>query len=698
MEESELLVARMIGGNSAVFEVDGSANQYFVLRFRGVEAVSELYEFQIEIATRFVAVDELVGAFARLRLGTASRTPREIHGLICRAEYAGEIPPRSLYRVTLVPELWRLGLRKNSRIFQNLSTPQILTTLFDETRIAYQLRLAGTYAPRDYCVQYRETDLAFVRRLMEADGIAFYFEHTADSHTLVLSDTNTGRVPIDGDPELPFRIDEQVRSEDHVRHFVLGREITSDAVAVRDYDLHASQDLDARERVSTRARHEIYDAPIGARTAAHVGTQAKIRLEAARVPAVVATGTSDCPRLVPGHCFTLTGHIRGELDGEYHILRTVHRGEQPRIVYADAQLVYDNDFVAIPTSTPYRPPRVTPRPTIRGVQTATVVGPTGEEIYVDEQGRVKVQFHWDRSSRYSEDSSCWVRVSQAWAGPGYGAMFIPRIGHEVLVEFIEGDPDRPIITGRIYDGTRTPPYPLPDEKTKSTIKTDSSPGGGGFNELRFEDAKDREEIFIHAQRDKNTVVLRDDTHDIRRHHTTVVGGDQITTVHANQATTVTGGRDIVVGGDQTTSVHGHILSVAAMDHATAVGGDQHLQVQGFQKVEVGLSQQVTVLGDCSWLVGMMVDAIIGTDTIVNIGGNCSLTIGATRTTSIAGTDTLSVGGAITTTAGGAVTITAPMITLVGGGSMIALYPGGIDIACPGIISINGALVTVNMGV
>ncbi|MDC0723583.1 type VI secretion system Vgr family protein [Nannocystis bainbridge] len=715
--ESELLVAKMIGGNSARFEVEGSVNQYFVIRFSGVEAVSELYEFQIEVTSRFVSVDELVGSLARLRLAGIDRAPRELHGLICRAEYVGEMPPRSLYRVTLVPELWRLKLRTNSRIFQHMSTPEIVTAILDESGIQHQPRLAASYAPRDFCVQYRESDLAFVRRLMEEDGIAFYFEHGAENHTLVLSDIHTGHAKIEGDPKLPFRIDEQVRGGEHVRKFSLGQQITSDATAVRDYDLHASQDIEARQGAG---RLELYDAPIGARAPAHATAQAKIRLEEARVPGVVATGTSDCPRLVPGHAFTLEGHLRGELDGEYHVLRAVHRGEQPRIVYADAELVYDNDFVAVPVATPYRPPRLTPRPTIRGVQVATVVGPAGEEIYVDPQGRVKVQFHWDRSGRYSELSSCWVRVSQAWAGPAYGSMFIPRIGHEVLVEFIEGDPDRPIITGRIYDGTRGPPYPLPDEKTKSTIKSDSSPGGGGFNELRFEDAKGAEEIYVHAQLDMNTDVLRDATRDVGRddhltvannqteavgvdrtasvgnnetmtvgqHQTTTIGGDQTTVIDANQTTTVTGGQDTVVGGDQTISVYGHILTAAAADNALAVGGDQHVQIQGLRTLEVGLDQRTTVLGNITCDVGMSVQATIGTDAVVNVGANHYLIVGGERYAAVGGNDSV--------IAAGAVTISAATITLTAGGSAITLYPGGIDISTGGTVSINGSLVTVNM--
>ncbi|WAS94539.1 type VI secretion system Vgr family protein [Nannocystis punicea] len=751
--ESELLAASMIGGNSARFEVDGSSNPYFVTRFSGVEAVSELYEFKIEVASRYVDVDELVGATAALRLAGVDRSPRTVHGIICRADYAGEVPPRSTYRITLVPTMWRMQFRRNSRIFQKMTTPAILQAVLSEAGVAFQARLAGSYAPRDYCVQYRESDLAFIRRLMEEDGIAFYFEHGESAHTVVLSDVNTGRVKIEGDPTLSFRIDEQIRGGEHVKKFSLGRQIVPGGVVVRDYDLYASQNVEARDQGRDYGQLELYEAPVGARDPGLAAARAKVRLEEARTPGKIATGTSDCARLVPGHSFTLAGHMRGELDGDYHVIRIVHRGEQPRIVYADAELVYDNEFVALPTETPYRPPRVTAIPSIRGVQTATVVGPAGEEIYVDEQARVKVQFHWDRAAPFDETSSCWVRVSQAWAGTNFGAMFIPRIGHEVLVEFIEGDPNRPIITGRIYDGTRTPPYPLPDEKTKSTIKSESSPGGGGFNELRFEDAKGAEEVFIHAQLDMNTVVLQDATRDVGRddalivrnnqsedvlvdrsasvgnnetmkvgvdqslvvgqHQTNVIGqnqvntvglnqastigtnqintigGDQTTTVHANRRVTVTGGQDTVVGGDRTLSVMGHHLGAVAMDNALAVGGNQHVQVFGTQTIEVGLDQLVTVIGSTIYNAGMMVAATIGADAIVTVGANHTLGVTGMRTTAVGGTDTLTVTGALT--------VSAATITLTAGASSITLSPSGISISTGGTVTIDGSLVTVNMG-
>ncbi|MBZ5711710.1 type VI secretion system Vgr family protein [Nannocystis pusilla] len=736
----------MIGGNSARFEVAGSANQFWVLRFSGVEAVSELYEFQIELTARFEMVDEMVGAYASLRLAGTDRAARTIHGLLCRAEYTGELPPRSTYRVCLVPDVWKMQFRTTSRIFQRMSTPQILEAVLGESGIRYRLRLAGSYSARDYCVQYRESDLSFIRRLMEEDGIAFYFEHEEDAHTLVLSDINTGRERIQGDPALPFRVDEKIRGSEHVRKFSLGHQITPGATVVRDHDHYVSRNVEARDQAPRGAAQlELYDAPIGARDPAIATMQAKLRLEAARVGGVVATGTSDCPRLVPGHSFLLADHMRHEFDGEYHVLRTIHRGEQPRIVYADAELVYDNDFVAIPVTTPYRPPRVTKVPTIRGVQTATVVGPAGEEIYVDEQGRVKVQFHWDRAAPFSELSSCWVRVSQAWAGPSYGSFFLPRIGHEVLVEFIEGDPNRPIVTGRIYDGTRQPPYPLPEEKTKSTIKSDSSPGGGGFNELRFEDAKGTEEIFIHAQYDMNTIVLHDATRDVGnddhltvannqtedvgvdrsatvgsnetmfvgvdqrldvgQHQTNTIGQNQIntiglnqsTTIGANQATTVGGAQENIVGGDHSLSVHGHVLTVAGMDNALAVGGNQHVQVLGARTLEVGLDQTTTVLGNVMCDVTMMVSASVGTDLLVTVGMNNTVTIGATQNLVVGAERVTMVGANDTLTVTGALTVSAATIVLSAGGSTITLSPAGIDISSAGVVSINGSLVTTNMG-
>jgi type VI secretion system secreted protein VgrG len=291
---------------------------------------------------------------------------------------------------------------------------------------------------------------------------------------------------------------------------------------------------------------EYQDPTLGA---PHQGrTIAKVRLEEQQSNRRSGTGASNCPRLTAGHTFALVGHPRHELDQTYRLLHVTHVGHQPQVLDQDASgdSSYGNEFAVTEVKQPYRPPRRTPRPTMRGLQTATVVGPPGEEVFPDEHARVKVQFHWDRAEPFDETSSCWVRVSQLWAGNGWGALFLPRVGHEVLVDFLEGDPDRPVVVGRIYTGENRPPYPLPQQKTRSTIKSESSIGGGGSNELRFEDLKGSEEIYLHAQKDWNT--------QIGNNLGETVGASRTSTIGSAETITVGGSRTVSVGGCDSTSV------------------------------------------------------------------------------------------------------------------------------------------------
>ncbi|HEY8376691.1 MAG TPA: type VI secretion system tip protein TssI/VgrG, partial [Nannocystis sp.] len=447
-------------GNAALFTFTSEAGDLDVVRFAGFEAVSNLFELTIELAGGEIDLQALVDKPGLLTIGSID-TPRYIHGHVCHAEFLGELRQHHLYAVTLVPRVWRLTRRQDSRIFQRKNTPTIVGEVLEKAGISrdgFRFDLFGSYAPRDYCVQYRETDWNFISRLLEEDGIYYYFEHQSDRHVLVMSDKPSApRIP--GSSELWWAAPHGfVRDREHVTRFTVAEGIRTGKVALRDHNLHRPDEpMDASETAALATDLEVYDFPgeyqqNAGRTSDQGPGLAKIRLEAIQADRRHGRGESDCPRLTPGYAFTLAGHQRGDLDGEYKLLRVEHRGEQSQALEQDADdaFKYENAFVCIEAKMPYRPPRVTPRPFVHGIQTATVVGPANEEIYCDEHGRVKVQFHWDRSDQFSEDSSCWVRVSQLWAGNLWGAMFIPRIGHEVLVDFIEGDPDRPIIVGRIY--------------------------------------------------------------------------------------------------------------------------------------------------------------------------------------------------------------------------------------------------------
>lgn len=606
-------------GNAALFTFTTDAGDLDVVRFSGVESVSSLFELRIELAGGEVDLAALVDKPALLTIGSID-TPRQLHGLICGAEFLGELRQHHLYEVTLVPRVWRLTQRQDSRIFQRKTTQTIIGEVLEKAGIPrdwFRFDLFASYAPRDYCVQYRETDWDFVSRLLEEDGIYYYFEHQAERHVLVMSD-KPGAPTIAGSPEVWWAAPHGfVRDREHITRFRAAEGIRTGKVSLRDHNLHRpDQPMDAGESAALASDIEVYDFPAEYQENASRGSDqgpglAKIRLEAIQHDRRRGIGESDCPRLVPGYMFTQAGHQSGELDGEYKLLRVEHKGEQSQALEqdADAAFSYSNAFVCIEAKTPYRPPRVTPRPTVRGIQTATVVGPPNEEIYVDEHARVKVQFHWDRSDGFNEDSSCWVRVSQLWAGNSWGAMFIPRIGHEVLVDFIEGDPDRPIIVGRIYHGLNLPPYPLPEQKTKSTIKSDTYQGAG-YNELRFEDQKGVEQIFIHAQRNMDIRVLHDRMESVlHNRHLTVGsndGGSKIGDFHENiwrdHHLRIDRNRNEHVGGDLRVRVGGidgvgHVDTILEGNRRELVMQNQSLEVKLDVKLKIGGGLHEQVLGD-----------------------------------------------------------------------------------------------------
>jgi len=354
------------------------------------------------------------------------------------------------------------------------------------------------------------------------------------------------------------------------------------------------------------------------------------------------TAHSDCRRLVAGYTFTLDGHDRAAFNQEYVLTAVQHYGSQPEAAGAEAatsggsnQAVYENDVECIPKATPFRPPRTTPRPAISGGQTAIVVGPSGEEIHTDKYGRVKVQFHWDRAGKYDDKTSCWVRVSQGWAGGGYGMMFLPRIGQEVIVDFLEGDPDQPIITGRVYNASQMPPLDLPAEKTRSTIKSSSSKGGGGANEIRFEDKKGDEQLLLHAEKDLNfrvkndrrehvgndrhLVVARDKIQKVERDEHSLVDRDQITEITRDHSLKVGKNQSIEIGADRSLTVTGDVHEAYKANHSQEVGSDLYLKAMGV--VIEGMKELTVKVGGSFLKIDSVGVTISGPQIKLNSGGS-----------------------------------------------------------------------------
>jgi type VI secretion system secreted protein VgrG len=489
-------------------------------RMQGEEALSRLFRFELELVAEDPSVDfkQVVGRGVTVRIKLADATPRYFNGIISRIAQMAAEGGSATFKAELVPWPWLLTRSANCRIFQNLSVPAIVEKLFTDHGFKdFANRLRQQYPVREYVVQYRETDFNFVSRLLEDAGIWFFFEHENGRHTLVLCDSSNEHQPTPSQEKarITRSTNENDRQLDVITAVSVGHELRPGRYALGAFNFETPNtnlgvNVESVYASPTGAKPEIYDFPGGYARRADGETLVRLRIEEEEAQALQIRGASTCRAFRTGYRFELTDHPRKELNQGYAITSIVHQVFEPQFgsKTEEEEPAYVNRFTCLPLNVPFRSRRVTPRPVIHGVQTAIVVGKKGEDLWVDKHGRVKVQFHWDRDGKRDENSSCWVRVAQQWAGKRFGAMFLPRVGQEVLVEFVEGDPDQPIITGRVYNGEQTPPYDLPAEQTKSTIKS-SNPKGGGFNELRFDDKKDAEQVFLHGQRDLDLVIRRD---------------------------------------------------------------------------------------------------------------------------------------------------------------------------------------------
>ncbi|CAH0260562.1 type VI secretion system tip protein VgrG [Pseudomonas mediterranea] len=503
------------------------------------------------------------------------------------------------YQLLLRPWLWWLSLASNNRVFQNLATSDIVTTIFkDHAFTDFQLKLSGSYTPREYCVQYGETDLAFVSRLLEEDGIFWFFSHEAGKHTLVLADSNDAFAPIPNGPTVNYLGQGMGERELHgIRSGHVSLQAVAGVYQATDYEFTTPTTSLYSQAEAVAGPSSMYEHPGGYNAKAQGDALTKQRVDGLRSQAQRFVGESDCRWLVPGYWFTLAGHEDPSLNIDWVVTSVSHEASHDS---------YRNRFEAIPKATPYRPARLTPKPRMH-TQTALVVGKAGEEIWTDEYGRIKLQFPWDRTGKNDETSSCWVRVVLPWSGKGFGMQFVPRIGQEVIVTFIDGDPDRPLVTGCVYNGDNALPYALPANQTQSGIKTNSSKGGGGFNELRFEDKKDAEEVFLQAQKDFNINVLNDTT--------ATVGHDETLTVQNARTRTV---KD----GDETVTLEKGKRSV------TIQTGSDSLDVKDTRSVTVGSDQNHSTGGNYTH----------------KVTGNYELTVDGNLTIKVSGTLTLQSGG------------------------------------------------------
>jgi len=666
--------ATLVRGPSR-FELEAgsfSPGELPVLGFEARERLSEPFEVTVTASPRDdVDPAALVGEPARLTLHLVD-SDRVVDGLVARARAweEGRGEDRRRLQLTIVPRAWRLGKTVRSRVFQGRSVPEIAEQVLGDGGVEVRLAPPGRYAPREYCVQYRESDLDFVARLLEDEGIFYWFEHGQDSHTMVLGDAPTVHEPLPGEARLLFREPSALTAGgEHVDAFGVRLELRPAKVSLNDFDpRRPALDLTTSAAAGGDAALEVYDHPGGYVDPGVGAARSRVRLEEQRARAALYEGSSPCARLATGRRIEIAEHPAG-LDGEYVVVGVEHVGRQPELVQAVAAATsttepYRNRFVCLPATVPFRPERRTPRPLAPGAQTAIVVGPPGEEIHTDEQGRVKVQFHWDREGSRDDRSSCWIRVAQAWAGPGYGALYLPRIGQEVVVEFLDGDPDRPLVTGADYNGANPPPVALPGDKTQSTLRSASSPGGDGANELRFEDASGQEQVYLHAQKDLSIVVENDESHRVGGNEKLTVEKDRARRVNGSQSLQVAGSDTSTIGGSQALQVGGNRTTTVGAAHVELVGADQSIRVGGAQTVTValaatesiGLGKALNVGGAYAVNVGGLMNELVGGLKAEEVGGAKVEVVGAKKTETVVGSRTLHVGGDLSESVGGARTL------------------------------------------
>jgi type VI secretion system secreted protein VgrG len=581
--------------------------------FRGDEGLSRLFRFDLELLSTSSTVEakEVVGKNATVGVRMRDGKDRYFNGIISRLSLAGGEGGFTVYRAELVPWTWLLTRTTDCRVFQNLAVPAIVEKVFTDLGfLDVRNRLTKTYPSREYCVQYRETDFNFVSRLLEQCGIYYFFEHENGKHTLVLADTSAENRPVHGLEEARYRASKGDNPEpDAISSWTMSVALRPAKYSLAAYNFETPNanllvQVESPQAPIGAAKYEVYDYPGGYAKRPEGEDVVRLRIEEQETQIVTISGASTCRGLAAGARIDLVDYPHDDLNLPYLVTSVTHAVSETSYIPSaeDDQKQYENTFTAIPLTVPFRPVRVTPRPIIHGVQTAVVVGKKGEELWVDKHGRVKVQFFWDREGKRDENSSCWVRVSQNWAGKRWGAMFLPRIGQEVLVEFLEGDPDAPIITGRVYNGDQTPPYDLPDEQSKSTLKSSSSKGGAGFNEWRFDDKAGAEQVFIHGQRDLDFVIERQSRELIGQEQHVIVTGSRVEQVGQEQ--------HLKVGGDLVEEIAG----------ARFLSAEKGLFIRGGGRIVIESGEITLKAGGGFITVGGGGVTIQGTIVNINSGG------------------------------------------------------------------------------
>ena len=663
----------------------------------GREEMSRVAEYRLDLLSlkSHINLDEILGKNVTIPVMQQDDTPRFFNGFVTRFSQGGTYGRYRRYHATVHTWPWFLSRTADCRIFQEMTVPEIIKKVFaDHPTALVKDELTGSYAKWTYCVQYRETDLNFVCRLMEEEGIYFYFTHAEGKHTLVLADSYSGHAPCQAEP-IPFIAPEDLAREDieHISTWTLTREIQPGVYVQDDFDFERpSVELRTQKAVVRQyepSDYEVYDYPGGYLQKREGETLAAVRIDEFAAQFETAQATSNARTIAVGALFNLDENPRDDQNREHLVVSATYDLE-----YSDYEAMperggaeYRCSFVAISSKQQFRPRRITAKPFVQGPQTAVVVGPAGEEIHTDQYGRVKVLFHWDREGEKKKDDSisCWVRVSHPWAGKQWGAIAIPRIGQEVIVDFLEGDPDQPIITGRVYNAEQMPPYALPANMTQSGIKTRSSKGGtpDNFNEIRFEDKKGEEQLFIHAEKNQDIEVENDETHwvghdrkkTIDNDETTHIKHDRTETVDNDETITIRGNRGETVEKDETIAITGNRTETVGKDETITIAGARTESVAKDESIDVAKNQTIS----------------IGQNKTLNVAKNESISVGESRTDAVSKNETVDIGKSRTISVGENDTLQIGKKLVIDAGDQIVIQTGSASITMKkdGTITIKG---------
>ncbi len=661
------------------------------------EQLGRLFSIDLELSSDDPALDfsAVVGGNSTIRLELDGST-RYWNGYVSRfVQTEADSSVGGRYRATLVPWLWFLTRTADCRIFQAMTVPDIIKQVFrDQGFTDFKDSLTGTYTAWENCVQYRETDFNFVSRLMEHEGIYYFFTHENGKHTLVLADNVSAHTTYPNYDTINFRTGRGgVAASETITGWTLEQEVQPGAYSLNDFNFETPKtSLLAKSQISTpsaQSSFEVYDYP-GEYSVQGDGTDySQIRIEELHSQYEIVHGVTNARGVAAGYTFTLANSPRKDQNRSYLVTSASYHLSGYKYGSGgdggEGEL-YTCNFTAIDSTKPFRSARITPKPLIQGPQTAIVVGPSGEEIHTDKYGRIVVQFHWDRYGKADENSSCWVRISQAaWAGKKYGALYIPRVGQEVIVEFLEGDPDLPIVTGRVYNADAMPPYDLPAEKTKTTLKSASSKGADGFNELRFEDKKGSEQVFIHGEKnldvriknnayewignDQHLIVKQSLTEHVELDHHELIDRDHVEEVKRDLNTKIGGKEAKLVISTLSLEVDDDVAEVFKANQSTTVTKNHYLKADN---IVIEALTNVTIKVGSSYIAIEAGGIKIGTTGTLELESTGPLSAKSQATANVESLNTTVKGSAM-------VTVQAPMAELKG----------------DGLLTISGGLVSIN---